>query len=966
MLKFSVPDSKKSLVVDCGNKLHLTAFERPTAPAPSNFVTKLRKHLKTRRLSLIKQVGNDRIVVFQFSDGMFYLVFEFFSAGNILLLDEDLKILSLQRVVNDLGPDNSRYAVNETYGAFDSSLFQDSESYSPRESSAEEIKKWIFAHKQKLLQNTSEKKKKVFSIHKLVFVNISHLSSDLILRSLEEAGINPSQSCLEFENDENALLRLCDALGQTEKQYLELIKMASHGQIEGFIVKKRNSLYNREDEDSLEYIFEEFHPFKPFKTDTNLFQFESVKGYNNTLDRFFSTIESTKYSLRVEQQKSHAEKRLNNARNERDKQIQLLQTQQEIHEKKGNAITYHATLVEQCKQYIQDMINKQMDWTDIQNIIKFDSARGKEEATYFKLPLNLKENIIKLLLPDIDAMQEEDADVSSDDSSSDTDLESQSDTDESDSDPDSDVEQTKKRASKPTKNKKQATPTLTVDIDLSLTAFSNARNYFDFKKSAVTKQTKVEKSTGMALKNAEKKIQRDLAKSLKNETDALKAIRPKNWFEKYFWFVTSDGYLCLAGRDDSQVDMIYYRHFSDDDFYVSSDIEGALKVFVMNPYKSESVPPSTLFQAGIFSMLASNAWNGKVSAAAWWLKGTEVTKMEFDGSFLGPGRLNYKDKKNYIPPAQLVMGFGFYFLCDEETSRSYTETRVKKQEEHGLKVSIHNKKQDLANITFAKAPVDEKTELEEETSEENQAEESESATADTELINNDLHSATISEVDTNKKSNVRGKKGKMKKMNTKYADQDEDERRLRMEALGTLKQIEELEKKKMEEATRAAEQEKEKYHSKSAHKKKVAEERELQKYLQNEENEDSSEVDYLQLLDSLVSKPAKQDVVGAIVPVFAPWSSMSKFKYKVKIQPGLGKKGKSLGDALAYFSNRKLDTSKDDPDLDWPEEHEFIKQTKPNDLVGVFTVGKMKLVLPGGSGADSKGKKKGGKKSGRK
>lgn len=980
VLKFSVPDSKKSVVVDCGNKLHLTDFERPIAPAPSNFVTKLRKHLKTRRLSQLKQVGNDRILVFQFSDGMFYLVFEFFSAGNILLLDADLKILSLQRVVNDLGPDNARYAVNETYGAFDLSLFDESEPYTPREYAAAEIKQWISAHKQKLLETPlDKKKKKVFSINKLVFVHISHLSSDLILRTLHEAGINPSQSCLEFEDDEEALAKLCIALEQTEKQYVELLDKASDSKIEGFIVKKRNALHNPDDKDSLDFVYDEFHPFEPYKANSDTFQFESVEGYNKTLDRFFSTIESTKYALRVEQQKLHAEKRLTNARSERDKQIQLLQTQQEIHEKKGNAITYHAALVEQCKLYVQDMILKQMDWTDIENIIKFDGSRGKEEASYIKLPLHLKENIIKLLLPDIDAMQEEDAlESSSSESESETETETESDS-ESDSDSDSDSEsgsdsdselETSKRLLTKTKKKKQTTPSLTVDIDLNLSAYANARNYFDSKKIAVTKQTKVEKSTGMALKNAEKKIQKDLAKTLKNETDALKAIRPKYWFEKYFWFVTSDGYLCLAGRDDSQTDMIYYRHFSDNSFFVSSDMDGSLKAFVLNPYKTDSVPPSTLWQAGIFAMLASNAWNGKVSAAAWFLGGSEVTKKEFDGSLLGPGRLNYKGKKEYMPPAQLVMGFGFYFLCDEETSRSYTEGRVRKQEEHGLKVDINNKKQDLENITLKKESSEKRNELEKKPtsgSEKASSEEpSELATPEAEEIEDKLKNSTISEFELSKKANVRGKKGKMKKINAKYADQDEDERKLRMEALGALKQIEELEKAKKQQALRIAEQEKEKYTSKSAHKQKVAEERELQKYLQNEEDEDSSDVDYLQLLDSFVSKPAKSDVIGALVPVFAPWSSLSKFKYKVKIQPGLGKKGKSLGDSLSYFSNRKMDASKDDDDLDWPEEHELIKQAKPNDLIGVFTVGKMKLVLPGGSASESKGNKKGGKKSGRK
>lgn len=975
VLKFSIPDSKKSLVLDCGNKLHLTEFERPIAPAPSNFVTKLRKHLKTRRLSQLKQVGNDRIVVMQFSDGMFYLVLEFFSAGNILLLDADFKILSLLRVVNNLGPENARYAVNETYGAFDASLFDESESYTARLYLATEIASWISAHKQKLLEtSTDSKKKKVYSIHKVVFVNASHLSSDLILKTFTEAGVNPSDSCLDYAENQEKLQKLAEVLAKTEVQYTQLLEKASKGQIEGCIVEKKNALHNPEDKDSPEYVFEEFHPFPPYKANMDIYHFETIQGYNRTLDYFFSTIESTKYALRVEQQKLHAEKRLNTAKNEREKQIQLLQTQQEVHEKKGNAITYHADLVEQCKLYVQEMILKRMDWTDIENIIKFDVSRGRTEASYIKLPLNLKDGKIKLQLPDIDAIQEEDCDFDSEASDSDlesSESESDSDSDseaESDSDSNSDALDNEVKQKKQKKQKKPATPTLNVDIDLSLTAFANARNYFDSKKTAVTKQTKVEKSTNMALKNAEKKIQRDLAKNLKSETDALKAIRPKYWFEKFFWFVSSDGYLCLAGRDDSQVDMIYYRHFSDTDFFVSSDMEGALKVFILNPYKGESVSITTLFQAGVFAMLASHAWNGKVSSSAWWVHGFDVTKL-FDGALLGPGRLSYTEKKNYMTPAQLVMGFGFYFLCDEESTKAHTDARVARQEEHGLKVVIDNKKQDLEKITLGKDLGKESTEDQEEIEGEkspiDDAEDQSPEPSDTvESVESELESAKLSESEGKKQKNVRGKKGKMKKINAKYGDQDDDERRLRMEALGTLKQVEELKRKRQEEISRQSDEPERKFTNQSGNKSKKAEERELKRYLEKEDDEDSSDVNYLELLDSLVSKPNRNDNIAAVVPVFAPWSSLNRFKYKVKIQPGLGKKGKSLGDALNYFSNRKVDASREDNDLDWPEEHELVKQAKPNDLIGVFTVGKMKLVLPGG--LDSKANKKNGKKSGKK
>lgn len=118
LLKFNKPDSKLNVVVDCGLRIYLTEFSRPIPPTPSGFVVKLRKHLKAKRLTALKQVDQDRILVLQFADGHFYLVLEFFSAGNVILLDENRRIMALQRVV--LEHENK---VGQIYEMFDESLF---------------------------------------------------------------------------------------------------------------------------------------------------------------------------------------------------------------------------------------------------------------------------------------------------------------------------------------------------------------------------------------------------------------------------------------------------------------------------------------------------------------------------------------------------------------------------------------------------------------------------------------------------------------------------------------------------------------------------------------------------------------------------------------------------------------------------------------------------------------------------
>jgi len=43
--------------------------------------------------------------------------------------------------------------------------------------------------------------------------------------------------------------------------------------------------------------------------------------------------------------------------------------------------------------------------------------------------------------------------------------------------------------------------------------------------------------------------------------DAIKLIRKTYWFEKFYWFITSENYLVLSGRDAQQNEVRIYSFF---------------------------------------------------------------------------------------------------------------------------------------------------------------------------------------------------------------------------------------------------------------------------------------------------------------------------------------------------------------------------------------------------------------------
>ena len=64
LFKFSMDGNDKCmLLVESGVRFHLTTYTRELPEMPSPFTMKLRKHLRTKRLEDIKQLGNDRFMI---------------------------------------------------------------------------------------------------------------------------------------------------------------------------------------------------------------------------------------------------------------------------------------------------------------------------------------------------------------------------------------------------------------------------------------------------------------------------------------------------------------------------------------------------------------------------------------------------------------------------------------------------------------------------------------------------------------------------------------------------------------------------------------------------------------------------------------------------------------------------------------------------------------------------------------
>ncbi|KAF9426226.1 hypothetical protein BGZ94_006810 [Podila epigama] len=78
------PDHKELVLIESGIRMHTTLYLRDKSITPSGFCIKLRKHLRTRRLTDVKQLGSDRIVDYEFGaddlDNTYHIIAEFYAA----------------------------------------------------------------------------------------------------------------------------------------------------------------------------------------------------------------------------------------------------------------------------------------------------------------------------------------------------------------------------------------------------------------------------------------------------------------------------------------------------------------------------------------------------------------------------------------------------------------------------------------------------------------------------------------------------------------------------------------------------------------------------------------------------------------------------------------------------------------------------------------------------------------------
>ncbi|XP_030069934.1 ribosome quality control complex subunit NEMF isoform X2 [Microcaecilia unicolor] len=1003
LIRLQKPDSKAVLLVESGIRIHTTDFEWPKNMMPSSFSMKCRKHLKTRRLVSVTQLGIDRIVDFQFGsdEAAYHLIVELYDRGNIVLTDYEYVILNILRFRTGEA-DDVKFAVREQYPVDNAKM--------PEPVLHVERLNEIIANAAK-----GEQLKRILNPH-------LPYGASLIEHCLIETGFWGTVRADQLL-DSKDIERVLDAVKKAE-EYMDITKDFKG---KGYIIQKREMKPSLEPDKPAEDIltYEEFHPFLFAQhSSCPYLEFES---FDKAVDEFFSKLEGQKIDLKALQQEKQALKKLENVRKDHVQRLESLHQSQEIDKVKGELIEMNLEIVDRAVQVVRSALANQIDWTEIGMIVKEAQVQGDPVANAVK-ELKLQENHITMLLKNPYVLSEEEADEG-----------------EVNGEKEAVAEEPKGKKKKLKNRQQQKKPEknqpLLIDIDLNLSAYANAKKYYDHKRYAAKKTQKTVEAAEKAFKSAEKKTKQTL-KEVQTATTIQKA-RKVFWFEKFLWFISSENYLVIAGRDQQQNEMIVKRYLKAGDVYVHADLHGATSCVIKNA-TGQPVPPRTLTEAGTMAVCYSAAWDARVITSAWWVYHHQVSKTAPTGEYLTTGSFMIRGKKNFLPPSYLMMGFGFLFKVDELcVERHRGERRMKIQDEDMESVTSSatellsedlellglegedssseeetpNGRETESNVNLqeetdetiaeeAELQIHEESSSAEEEEEDIQAcqetaepenegalkeeeEEAELSYPDTVIDLSHLQSqrsfqTTVLKEPTSKQSEnkaggrkylsakerremkkkkqqndledrdtiedkeerceglptalqdrtksasaqqplKRGQKSKLKKVKEKYKDQDKEDRELIMKLLGSAGSNKEDKGKKGKKGKLKEEAPKKqppKFRSNAnaseSAKKEVGSSvdvlsRDVQEIALEDQQDEKDEQDQDQqatedeqsLLDSLTGQPHVDDVLLFSVPVCAPYTAMTNYKYKVKLTPGTQKKGKAAKTALNSFMHSK-------------------------------------------------------------
>jgi predicted ribosome quality control (RQC) complex YloA/Tae2 family protein len=191
-----------------------------------------------------------------------------------------------------------------------------------------------------------------------------------------------------------------------------------------------------------------------------------------------------------------------------------------------------------------------------------------------------------------------------------------------------------------------------LELCAALTVPQNAQRYYEKAKELAKKQ----EGAKIALQ-ATLQLGREKAGPQKTRQAVSARRRKPKWYERFRWFVSSEGLLVIGGRDSDSNEEIYSKYLEKRDLAFHTDAPGAPLTVIKT--EGRDVQEATLQEAAQFAVSYSNLWKaGLGSADCYMVRAEQVTKTPEPGEFLRKGAFVIRGERRYFRDAPLGIALG--------------------------------------------------------------------------------------------------------------------------------------------------------------------------------------------------------------------------------------------------------------------------------------------------------------------
>jgi predicted ribosome quality control (RQC) complex YloA/Tae2 family protein len=202
-------------------------------------------------------------------------------------------------------------------------------------------------------------------------------------------------------------------------------------------------------------------------------------------------------------------------------------------------------------------------------------------------------------------------------------------------------------------------------------------------------------------------VEQTRAQEEKAQRKMVTERRERQWFERYRWFITSDGRLVVGGRDATSNSIVINKYTEKNDVVSHADLHGSPFFILKNQNDTKWPDDDIALEVAQATVSFSRAWKDELgSADAYWVYPDQVSKSPPSGEYLARGSFFIEGKKNFIRHVKVELSVGLTTASKLPKEDVPTESDTSEnQNEEEPSIVICGPDKSLAAIAFTRVKI---------------------------------------------------------------------------------------------------------------------------------------------------------------------------------------------------------------------------------------------------------------------